>query len=195
MHASRTVSSVDDASHHETAPSASGDDNYSPVRVPRVQAGIHTYMDLFAGTIYPHRYVVTVSDPKRPYCTGACLSDELSWAGRIRAVSRLPMTPGGRFLVLRTQYNSVGHRARLSGVNRHERERLTTYARVIVMTLVRGDIARGKPFSGDQVTFPDSACSKYNGTEYFRVSQNVSQIITTVSLKVLYDVIGVHRSL
>ena len=149
MHASRTVSGVDDASHHETVPSTSGNGTNLPVRLSRMQAGMCTYMDLFAETIHPHRYVVTVGGSERLYCTGACLSNQLPRAARIRAVSHLPVTPGGRVLVFRTQYNSVGHRARLRGANRHEREQLTTYTRVAVMTLVRRGIARGNPFPGD----------------------------------------------
>ena len=85
----------------------------------------------------------------RPFCTGACLSNALPRAARIRALSHLPVTPGGRALVFRTQYNSVIHRARLRGANRHEHERLTTHARVIVMSLVLGGIARGKSFLGN----------------------------------------------
>ena len=85
----------------------------------------------------------------RPYCTGACISNALPRTARIRALSRLPVTPGGRALVFRTQYNSVIHRARLRGANRHEHERLTSHTRVTVMTLARGGNARGKPFPGN----------------------------------------------
>ena len=95
MHPSRTVSGVDDATHYDTAPSASGDDNYSPVRLSRVHTEIPTYMDIVAGTIYPHHYEVTVSDPERSYYTGACLSDKIPRAARIRVVSRLLETLGG----------------------------------------------------------------------------------------------------
>ena len=80
-------------------------------------------MDIFAGTSYHHRYVVPGSDPRLTYGTGACLLDELPLAAKIRAVSCLPVTPGGRAPVFRTPCNVVGHRVRISGANRHERER------------------------------------------------------------------------
>ena len=47
--------------------------------------------------------------------------DELTRAATIRVVSRLPVPSGGRALVFWTQYNSVDHRARLSGTNRYAR--------------------------------------------------------------------------
>ena len=92
---------------------------------------LHTYLHTrtFRRDDLSPPLLVTVSDPERSYCTGACLSDELPRAARIRAVSCWPVTPGGRTLVFQTQYNSIGHRARLSGANRHGRERLTTYIR------------------------------------------------------------------
>ena len=84
-----------------------------------------------------------------PYCTGASLSNALPRATRIRALFRLTVTPGGRALVFRIQYNSVLHRARLRGANRYEQERLTTHAIVAVMTLMLGGIARGKSLPGN----------------------------------------------
>ena len=61
--------------------------------------GFRRGMDNFVGALYHHRYAVPGSYPGRSYGTGACLSDEPFRAARIRAVSCLPVTPGGRSLV------------------------------------------------------------------------------------------------
>ena len=49
--------------------------------------------------------------------------NELPRVAKFRAVSRLPVSPGGRALVFRTQCNAIGRGARINGVNRHARER------------------------------------------------------------------------
>ena len=69
------------------------------------------------------RYARAVNHIRERNCygIGACNGNELTWAATIRAVSRLPVTSGGRALVFWTQYNSVDHRARLSGTNRYAR--------------------------------------------------------------------------
>ena len=65
----------------------------------------------------PPRYVVPVSDPERSYC----IWDELARAATLRVASCLHVTLGGRALVFWTQYDSVGHRARLRGTARYAR--------------------------------------------------------------------------
>ena len=69
------------------------------------------------------RYARVVNHIRERSCygIGACTGDELTRAATIRAVSRLPVTSGGRALVFWTQYNSVNHRARLSRTNRYAR--------------------------------------------------------------------------
>ena len=95
-----------------------------------------------------HRYTAPCCTKTRN-CTRACLSNALPRAAKIRALSRLPVTPGGRALVFRIQYNSVIYRAHLRGANRQEQERLITHAIVVVVTLMRGGIARGKSLPGN----------------------------------------------